>query len=28
VSGVIGAPYRIRTCGLRLRRPTLYPAEL
>jgi hypothetical protein len=23
-----GAPYRIRTCGLRLRRPTLYPAEL
>ena len=24
----VGAPYRIRTCGLRLRRPTLYPAEL
>src|SRR5438876_10951512 len=23
-----GAPDRIRTCGLRLRRPTLYPAEL
>ena len=25
---VNGAPDRIRTCGLRLRRPTLYPAEL
>ena len=25
---VIGAPDRIRTCDLRLRRPTLYPAEL
>ena len=25
---VSGAPDRIRTCGLRLRRPTLYPAEL
>src|SRR6056297_765725 len=24
----IGAPDRIRTCDLRLRRPTLYPAEL
>src|SRR5579862_5925237 len=24
----IGAPDRIRTCGLRLRRPSLYPAEL
>src|SRR5665811_1453533 len=24
---VIGAPDRIRTCDLRLRRPTLYPAE-
>jgi hypothetical protein len=24
----VGAPDRIRTCGLRLRRPTLYPAEL
>lgn len=23
-----GAPDRIRTCDLRLRRPTLYPAEL
>ena len=23
-----GARYRIRTCGLRLRRPTLYPTEL
>ena len=23
-----GAPDRIRTCGLRLRRPSLYPAEL
>jgi hypothetical protein len=23
-----GAPGRIRTCGLWLRRPTLYPAEL
>ena len=23
-----GTPYRIRTCGLRLRRPLLYPAEL
>ncbi len=23
-----GARYRIRTCGLRLRRPTLYPSEL
>src|SRR2546427_5285132 len=23
-----GAPGRVRTCGLRLRRPTLYPAEL
>src|SRR5450756_2527415 len=23
-----GAPDRVRTCGLRLRRPTLYPAEL
>src|SRR5437868_513724 len=23
-----GAPGRIRTCGLRLRRPSLYPAEL
>ncbi len=23
-----GAPCRIRTCDLRLRRPTLYPAEL
>src|ERR1043165_7933600 len=23
-----GAPDRIRTCGLRLRRPPLYPAEL
>jgi hypothetical protein len=28
IAGVSGAPYRIRTCGLRLRRPTLYPAEL
>ena len=26
--GEVGAPDRIRTCGLRLRRPTLYPAEL
>src|SRR5207248_2904611 len=25
---VNGAPDRIRTCGLRLRRPSLYPAEL
>src|SRR4029077_127078 len=25
---IVGAPDRIRTCGLRLRRPTLYPAEL
>ncbi len=24
----IGAPGRARTCGIRLRRPTLYPAEL
>ena len=24
----VGAPGRIRTCGLRLRRPSLYPAEL
>ena len=24
----VGAPGRIRTCGLWLRRPTLYPAEL
>jgi hypothetical protein len=24
----VGAPCRIRTCGLRLRRPSLYPAEL
>jgi hypothetical protein len=24
----IGAPDRVRTCGLRLRRPSLYPAEL
>ena len=24
----IGAPGRSRTCGIRLRRPTLYPAEL
>ena len=24
----VGVPYRIRTCGLRLRRPLLYPAEL
>ena len=27
-SGGGGAPDRIRTCGLRLRRPSLYPAEL
>ena len=26
--GVFGAPGRIRTCDLRLRRPVLYPAEL
>src|SRR5438093_11036739 len=26
--GASGAPGRIRTCGLWLRRPTLYPAEL
>ncbi len=26
--GLSSARYRIRTCGLRLRRPTLYPAEL
>src|SRR5437899_346863 len=26
--GSHGAPNRIRTCGLRLRRPSLYPAEL
>jgi uncharacterized RDD family membrane protein YckC len=25
---LFGAPGRIRTCGLRLRRPSLYPAEL
>src|ERR1700730_2389535 len=25
---IFGAPGRIRTCGLRLRRPSLYPAEL
>ena len=28
VSGSNGAPCRSRTCGLRLRRATLYPAEL
>ena len=28
VTDGVGAPDRIRTCGLRLRRPTLYPAEL
>src|SRR5437016_5346461 len=27
-AGWYGAPDRIRTCGLRLRRPSLYPAEL
>ncbi len=26
--GDFGAPDRIRTCGLRLRRAALYPAEL
>ena len=26
--GFSGAPGRIQTCGLRLRRPTLYPTEL
>jgi hypothetical protein len=25
---LIGAPDRIRTCGLRIRSPLLYPAEL
>lgn len=25
---LLSAPYTIRTCGLRFRRPTLYPAEL
>src|SRR5205823_10535104 len=28
MSSNFGAPSRIRTCDLRLRRPTLYPAEL
>ena len=28
LGGLYGAPDRIRTCDLRLRRPTLYPAEL
>ena len=28
VFGGFGAPNRIRTCGLPLRRRTLYPAEL
>src|SRR5687768_9124725 len=28
VSKINGTPGRIRTCGLRLRKPTLYPTEL